>query len=100
MDFLMKYSITSEEIDKINKVNDKDILKNIVLNQDKVKEIIEYLINLGVKTESIRDLFLYQIGFFFRTKKEIIESFEEYEIDSIVKSLNYDVNTVDMIEFQ
>lgn len=100
MDFLMKYNITSEEIDKINKVNDKDILKNVIINQAKVKDIVDYLVSLGVKTESIRDLFLYQIGFFFRTKKEILESFEEYEIDSIVKSLNYDVNTVDLIEFQ
>ena len=24
---------------------------------------------------------------------------DEYEIDSIIKSLNYDVNTVDLIEF-
>mgnify|MGYP006916221861 CR=1 FL=1 len=26
-------------------------------------------------------------------------SFDEYEMDSILKSMNYDVNTVDLIEF-
>jgi len=36
---------------------------------------------------------------FFRTKEEIADVFDEYEIDSIIKSLNYDVNTVDLIEF-
>ena len=37
---------------------------------------------------------MYQVGLFFKTKNEIKESFDEYEIDSIVKSLNYDVNNV------
>ena len=44
-------------------------------------------------------LFINQIGFFHKTKKELVDAFDEYEIDSIVKSLNYDVNTFDMIEF-
>ena len=47
----------------------------------------------------MRELFTYQIGIFHRTKGELEQVFEEYEIDSIVKSLNYDVNTIDMIEF-
>ena len=44
-------------------------------------------------------MFIYQIGIFFRTKQEIKDVFDEYEIDSIIKSLNYDVNTIDLIEF-
>ncbi|MCQ2977091.1 MAG: hypothetical protein MJ232_03650, partial [archaeon] len=60
----------------------------------------DYLVELGVKVEAIKDLFLYQIGLFFRTLKEIKEAFDEYETESIVKSLNYDVNTVDLIEFE
>ena len=34
-----------------------------------------------------------------KTKKEIQVSFDEYELDSIVKSLNYDVNNVELIDF-
>lgn len=99
MEFLTKYNITNEEIELINNYNNKDVLKNIILNKKKVIEVIDYLLELGVNTESIRDLFIYQIGIFYRSKKELENSFEEYEIDSIVKSINYDVNTLDLIEF-
>lgn len=42
---------------------------------------------------------MYQVSLFFKTKKEIQVSFDEYELDSIVKSLNYDVNNVELIDF-
>lgn len=99
MEFLLKYNLTSEEIEKIEKVNSENILTNIKMNLRNVKEIIEYLMELGVTTETIKDLFIYQIGMFCKTKPEIEQVFDEYEIDSIVKSLNYDVNTLDLIEF-
>lgn len=100
MDFLMKYDITQDEISEILKVNSKGIIKNIILNKNSVIEVIDYLLDLGVKNESIKDLFIYQIGIFHKSKQELAQAFEEYEMDSIVKSLNYDVNTVDLIEFE
>ena len=69
------------------------------MNKKNVRKVIDYLLELGVTKESIRELFIHQIGIFHRTKKELEQVFDEYEIDSIVKSINYDVNTVDMIEF-
>ena len=42
---------------------------------------------------------MYQVGLFFKSKEEIKTSFDEYEIDSIVKSLNYDVNNIELIDF-
>ncbi len=99
MDFLLKYNMTSDDIDKIINANDKAIINNIVINKHNVQEIVEYLLDLGVKNESIKELFILQIGMFFKSKKEISQAFEEYELDSIVKSLNYDVNTFDLIEF-
>lgn len=99
MDFLNKYNITNEEIEDINKFNSKNVIKNIEMNKNNVINIIEYLQSLGVNNEAVRDLFKYQIGIFFKTKEEIETVFDEYEIDSIVKSLNYDVNTIDLIEF-
>lgn len=99
MEFLLKYNLTSEEIEKIEKVNSENTLMNIKMNLRNVKEIIEYLMELGVTIETIKDLFIYQIGMFYKTKPEIEQVFDEYEIDSIVKSLNYDVNTLDLIEF-
>ncbi len=99
MDFLLKYDLTSEDIDEITNRNGESIIKNIVLNKDNVMKVIDYLLEVGVDKTVIKDLFVEQIGMFFRTKEEIADVFDEYEIDSIIKSLNYDVNTVDLIEF-
>lgn len=99
MEFLLKYNLTSEEIERIEKVNSENTLRNIKMNLHNVREIIDYLMELGVTTETLKDLFIYQIGMFYKTKPEIEQVFDQYEIDSIVKSLNYDVNTLDLIEF-
>lgn len=99
MDFLYKYDITDEDIKLIGERNGESIVKNVILNKDNVIEVIDYLLEVGVNKSVIRDLFVEQIGMFFRTKEEIVDVFDEYEIDSIIKSLNYDVNTVDLIEF-
>lgn len=99
MDFLMKYNITEKDILEIKNSNSKGIINNIIVNQKNVCEIIEYLQGLGIKDEVIKKLLMNQIGIFFKNKEELVLAFDEYEIDSIVKSLNYDVNTFDMIEF-
>lgn len=99
MEFLYKYDITDEDIKLITERNGESIVKNVVLNKDNVIEVIDYLLDVGVNKSVIKDLFIEQIGMFFRTKEEIVDVFDEYEIDSIIKSLNYDVNTVDLIEF-
>ena len=99
MKFLMEYGFTSEDIDKIIGANNESIIRNIEVNVDNVRKVLDYLIDIGINTVVIKDLFLEQIGIFFRTKEEIQGVFEEYEMESIIKSLNYDVNTVDLIEF-
>ena len=99
MDFLLKYDLTNEDIEEITNRNGEAIIKNITLNKDNVVKVIDYLLEVGVDKSVIKDLFTQQIGMFFRTKEEIADVFDEYEIDSIIKSLNYDVNTVDLIEF-
>ena len=99
MEFLLQYGLTNEDLEEIKARNDEAIIKNVSLNQKNVKEVIDYLLEVGVNESVIKELFLEQIGMFFRTKEEIADVFDEYEIDSIIKSLNYDVNTVDLIEF-
>ncbi len=99
MEFLLQYDLTDEDIEEVKNRNDEAIIKNVILNQNNVKEVIDYLLEVGLNKEVIKDLFVEQIGMFFRTKEEIKNVFDEYEIDSIIKSLNYDVNTVDLIEF-
>ena len=99
MDFLHKYDITDEDIRLITERNGEAIVKNIILNKTNVMEVVDYLLEVGVKKDVIKDLFIEQIGMFFRTKEEIADVFDDYEIESIIKSLNYDVNTIDLIEF-
>ena len=99
MEFLLQYDLTEEDIEEINSHNDEAIIRNVVLNKNNVCKVIDYLIEVGIERSVIRDLFIEQIGMFFRTKEEIHDVFDEYEMDSIIKSLNYDVNTVDLIEF-
>lgn len=99
MDFLLDYGLLETDLELIRKNNTEPVLKNIEMNKQNVKKVIDYLLELGITKETLKELFIHQIGMFHRTKKEIEQVFDEYEIDSIVKSLNYDVNTVDMIEF-
>ena len=99
MEFLLDYNLTNDEIEEIVNRNDPDIIKNVVLNKKNVRSVIDYLLEVGINKDVIKDLFLEQIGMFFRSREEISDVFDEYEIDSIIKSLNYDVNTVDLIEF-
>ena len=99
MDFLLQFNLTSEDIEEIKERNDEAIINNIILNQKNVIDVINYLLEVGITDTVIKELFFEQIGMFFRTKEEIQDVFDEYEMDSIIKSLNYDVNTVDLIEF-
>ncbi len=99
MEFLLKLGLSNQDIEEIKNHNDEAVLKNVVLNQENVKQIVNYFREIGVSEEAIKDLFVLQIGMFHRTKEEIESVFDEYELESIIKSLNYDVNTVDLIEF-
>ncbi len=99
MNFLLELGLTTEDIEEIKEKNDVGVLKNIELNKKNVVEIVKYFKEIGVSDTAIKDLFVLQIGMFYRTKEEIVSVFDEYEIESIIKSLNYDVNTVDLIEF-
>ena len=99
MEFLLGLGLTDKDISDIKERNDEAVLKNIILNKKNVIEIVKYFKEIGVSETAIRDLFVLQIGMFHRTKDEIVSVFDEYELESIIKSLNYDVNTVDLIEF-
>ena len=99
MEFLMKYNITEDDLEKILNNNSKGVINNVVLNKKNVCEIVDYFIELGFSLDVIRNLFINQISIFHKTKKELVDAFDEYEMESIIKSLNFDVNTFDMIEF-
>lgn len=99
MDFLKQLGYTEQDINDIKDYNYDYILDNIIINKEKVEDIIEYLLSIGIERNTIKEIFMYQVGLFFKAKEEIKTSFDEYEIDSIVKSLNYDVNNIELIDF-
>ena len=99
MDFLKEFSFTEKEINEIIEKNSKNVIENLNINKENVEDIIEYLISIGIGKDTIKEIFIYQVCLFFKTLNEIKESFDEYEIDSIVKSLNYDVNNIELIDF-
>lgn len=99
MEFLKQLGYTDLDIKDIKDYNYDYIEECIEINQEKVLDIIEYLLSIGIERNTIKELFMYQVGIFFKTRDEIKSSFDEYEIDSIVKSLNYDVNNVELIDF-
>lgn len=99
MEFLKQLGYTDLDISEIKDYNYDYIEECIEINREKVFDIIEYLLSIGIERNTIKELFMYQVGIFFKTRDEIKSSFDEYEIDSIVKSLNYDVNNVELIDF-
>ena len=99
MDFLKQLGYTEQDINDIKDYNYDYTLGNIIINKEKVEDIIEYLLSIGIERNTIKEIFMYQVGLFFKSKEEIKTSFDEYEIDSIVKSLNYDVNNIELIDF-
>lgn len=99
MEFLLEFGLSNDDIKEIIDNNYQFILDNLVLNKDKVSEIINYLLGIGINIQAIKEIFMYQVGLFFKTKDEIKLSFDEYELDSIIKSLNYDVNNIELIDF-
>ena len=99
MNFLKEHGFNDNDIKDIIDNNYPNVIENIKLNHENVLGIIDYLLGIGIERETIKELFMYQIGLFFKTKEEIEASFDEYEIDSIVKSLNYDADSVELIDF-
>lgn len=99
MKFLEKYNFNDNDIKLIYQNNSDGIIKNINMNSNNVCLVIDYLLEIGISNDTIKDLFIHQIGIFFRRLEDIKDVFNGYEIVSIIKSLNYDVNTIDLIEF-
>ena len=99
MDYLKDYGFTDTDIEEINNSNYKNILDNLVLNREHVQSIVDYLLGIGIEKRTIKRIFMYQVGLFTKTLDDIKTSFDEYELDSVVKSLNYDADNVELIDF-
>ena len=99
MKYLEEFGFDNTDINEIIENNYQYIIENLELNKNNIMEIVNYLLEIGIEKSTIKDIFIYQVSFYFKTIEEIKKSFDEYEMDSIVKSLNYDVNNIELIDF-
>lgn len=99
MEYLKELGFSDLDLKDIKNNNDLNVIANLELNKNNIIEIVKYLLEIGIEQNTIKNIFVEQINLFFKTKKEIQISFDEYEIDSIVKSLNFDVNNIELIDF-
>lgn len=99
MEYLKDLGFDDYDIKDIKDNNDSNIIDNMELNKNNIIEIVKYLFEVGLEKTTIKDIFVMQVNLFFKTKNEIKMSFDEYEMDSIIKSLNFDANNVELIDF-
>jgi len=99
MEYLVDLGFSDIDINDIKNSNDTNIIDNLVVNKNNIIEIVKYLLEIGLEKETIKNIFIEQVNLFFKTKNEIKVSFDEYEIDTIVKSLEFDVNNIELIDF-
>ena len=99
MNYLLDLGFSENDIEQVEKFNYPYIMENLMVNKENIINIIKYLLEIGIEKTTIKEIMIYQVSLFFKTKEEIQTSFDEYEMDSIVKSLNYDANNVELIDF-
>lgn len=99
MNYLLDLGFSENDIEQVEKFNYPYIMENLMVNKENIINIIKYLLEIGIEKTTIKEIMIYQVSLFFKTKEEIQISFDEYELDSIVKSLNYDANNVELIDF-
>ena len=99
MEYLKNLSFTDDDIKEIVEANYPYVIDNLKLNSKNITEIVSYLLEIGIEKNAIKDIFKTQVSLFFKAKKEIQSSFDEYEIDTVVKSLNFDASNVELIDF-
>ena len=71
MDFLKQLGYTDQDIIDIKNYNYDYIVENIIINKENVESIIEYLLSIGIERSTIKEIFMYQVGLFFKTFDEI-----------------------------
>lgn len=94
MNYLKKYSLNNEDIKDIeNNLDDMDI-NLLYVNEDKVIDIIDYLVSIGFT--NIKDLLMYKTNLFY-IKLDVIKARIDKDKDNIINEINNDVNYLDKV---
>lgn len=94
MNYLKKYGLNNEDIKDIeNNLDDMDI-NLLYVNEDKVIDIIDYLVSIGFT--NIKDLLMYKTNLFY-IKLDVIKARISKDKDNIINEINNDVNYLDKV---
>lgn len=86
LEYLKEFNFNEEEIENILKTNDLNVIKNLELMKKNVKEVINYLCDLGV--ENIYNIFEGRIDLFLLPISLIKQNFTKLDKEMLVNILN------------
>lgn len=95
LEYLKEFNFKEEEIDSILKSNDLNIVKNLELMKKNVKEVINYLYDMGV--QDMFNIFEKRIDLFLLPLSLIQQNFTKLDKDMLVNILNNSIS--DLINY-
>lgn len=97
MEFLLEYNLTNEDITIIKNNNYEEVLNIILYNKNNVCEIIEYLLSIGIETSTLAQMLSDRLDLFMRSKNDLIEKFDKFNVDNLVTIINDDIANLKFI---
>lgn len=95
MEFLKDYGISDSIIEKMIDKYDDSLLSLFISEEYNVGVVIEYLRAIGVNV--IDELLLNRIELFYIDVIKIKKSFDRFETDKLVDSINKDISYIDYL---
>ena len=95
MDFLQEYGISDSVIDSMIDKYDDSLLSLLMSEEYNVGLVIDYLRSIGVKV--IDELLMNRIELFYIDVIKIKRSFDKFETDKLVESINKDISYIDYL---
>lgn len=97
MEFLLEYNLTNEDIIIIKNNNYEEVLNIILYNKNNVCEIIEYLLSIGIETSTLAQMLSDRLDLFMRSKNDLVEKFDKFNVDNLVTIINDDIANLKFI---
>jgi len=97
MEFLLEYNLTNEDITIIKNNNYEEVLNIILYNKNNVCEIIEYLLSIGIETSTLAQMLSDRLDLFMRSKNDLVEKFDKFNVDNLVTIINDDIANLKFI---
>lgn len=95
MEYLKNFNLTAEDIeDIITNIDDQDVLE-LEYNQERVEEILNYLISLGI--EDVKSILMYKVNIFYDDIDSIKRRIQNYNGSDLIELINEDVINFDLV---